>query len=94
MEEVGQTVQQEEMVSEQEVYSFCFALTDEDIRNRVVEFIKPITSQWEIINLQLAYGVLETVTNIFIVHTKSAQILDDDTGIRYDTSYFAALTKD
>lgn len=82
-----ETIEQSE-----EEYEFQFALTDENVRKRVIEFIKPIKDKRDVINLQLAYGVVEAKTNIFIVRTSSTQMKDDDTGEHYDTTYFVALT--
>jgi len=93
MEETSVVTNEENIIEEKEEYLFQFAMTDENIRNKVIEFIKPITNEWDITNLQLAYGVLETKTNIFIVRTKCAQIVDEDTGDWYHTTYFTALTE-
>ena len=94
IEQTTDELVEEENITQHEEYSFQFAMTDEDIRNRVIEFIKPITNERDIINLQLAYGVLETKTKIFIIHTKNEQKWDEDTGARYDTTYFAAVIED
>lgn len=75
-------------------YSFQFALTDEVMQKRIVDFISPIKDQWDILNLQLAYGVLEKENNIFITRIKSGETEDEDTGQDYHTTYLVALTKD
>ena len=93
MEETSVVTNEENIIEEKEEYLFQFAMTDENIRNKVIEFIKPITNEWDIINLQLAYGVLETKTNIFIVRTKCTQTWGERRVIS-NTTYFAALIED
>lgn len=75
-------------------YNFKFILTDEIIQKRIIDFISPITDQYAILNLQLAYGLLETETNLFLTRIKSTNESDENTGQDYDTTYFVVLTSD
>ena len=75
-------------------YSFQFMLTDRTIQQRIIDFISPINNRMEILNLQLAYGIVETQNNLFLTRIKTVDRTDRNTGQPYYTTRFVVLTKD
>ena len=79
---------------EKKSYIFKFMLTDEETQKRVLDYVRPITSDLDIINLQLVYGVKEQESGLLLLRRKSSQRRDGQTGQTYYTTHFLALTQD
>ena len=75
-------------------YSFKFVLTDECIQNRIIEHIRPIDSNNKLINLQMAYGILEENSNIFFARSSFTNKTDKNTGETSYTTSFIVLDGD
>lgn len=75
-------------------YAFEFVLTDEQMHAKILDFVRPVTSRWDIINLQIAYGVRESESGLVMVRTKTSQRRDGETGQNFHTTFFAVLTED
>lgn len=55
-----ETVQKEMVTEVQNVieeYEIAFSLSTKEEQERIVEFIRPITDRWQVINLKLSYRV-------------------------------------
>lgn len=73
-------------------YNLEFALTDETMQKRILEYVRPITSDLQIINLQAVYGVRETESGLMMVRSHSSQRKDTESGVTYRTTNFIVLT--
>ena len=69
-------------------YAFRFELTDKDMQQRIVESTQPYEIMNDVLNLELAYGVLETESQAFVTRVKSTQRRDANTGQTYYTTHF------
>ncbi len=82
---------EEPIIEQEKNYTFEFALTDESMRDSIIEFISPIKSQSDVLNLQLAYGVFEKNINLCLVRRRVRSSRDDDTGEANYTTEFVAI---
>ncbi len=79
---------------QKEKYKYEFALTNDVIRKCIIDEISPIQSSRDLLNLQLAYGVIETKEHIFLTRISSTNWWDDDTGEAMYKTNFIALIED
>ena len=75
-------------------YSFQFVLTDERMQQRIIEFISPLNDSIQVLNLDLAYGIFEKESNLFLTCISCTNKRDGNTGQPYSTTHFVVLTKD
>ncbi len=74
-------------------YKFEFVLTDESIHKRVLNYVRPITSDLQILNLQVAYGVKELESGCIMVRSMASQTRDGENGQTFRTTHFLLLTE-
>ncbi len=94
VEAVQEEAKPVEIPQETKEYHFEFVLTDEQMHAKILDFVRPVTSRWDIINLQIAYGVREPESGLVMVRTKTSQRRDGETGQNFHTTFFAVLTED
>ncbi|MBQ9142945.1 MAG: hypothetical protein IJX63_14325, partial [Lachnospiraceae bacterium] len=76
------------------MYRFEFVLTDVQIQQRIIDFIKPIRYVNDLVNLQLVYGLKERESGLFFTRLKCSMNLVRDTGLNFYTSHFVVLTSE
>lgn len=79
---------------QEEKYKYEFALTNEVIRKCIIDEFMPVKEKKDILNLQLAYGVLNPRDFTFVTLLDEVIKADDDTGENYSIETFVALVKD
>ena len=72
-------------------YSPCFSLLTEEEQKYVIEFIRPVTDKWQIMNLKLAYGVRMESENILMVSYRTVNERDKNSGKTIYHRHFVIL---
>lgn len=72
-------------------YKPHFSLLSEEEQKRVINFIRPITDRWQVMNLKLSYGVRVENENLLLVSYKTVNERAKDTGKTLYTRYFVVI---
>ncbi len=91
-----ETVQKEMVTEVQNVieeYEIAFSLSTKEEQERIVEFIRPITDRWQVINLKLSYGVRVNNTGLFMVSYRTISERDKDRDKTFYKRCFVVLYK-
>ena len=65
---------------ETETYKVYFSLATVEEQKRVIDFIRPITDKWQVMNLKLAYGVRVENADLFLVSYRTTNEREEGTG--------------
>lgn len=76
------------------MYQFEFVLTDAQIQQRIIDFIKPVRYVNDLVNLQLMYGLKERESGLFFTRIKCSVRMDWNTELTLYTSHFVVLTSE
>lgn len=74
-------------------YSAYFSLSTQEEQKRIIEFIRPITDKWQVMNLKLSYGVRVEKADLFMVSYRTLNECAKDTGKMLYRRQFVVLHK-
>ncbi len=72
-------------------YDLSFSLSSEEEQRRIVDFIRPVTNQWQLMSLQLSYGVRVKDADLFMVRYRMEDKQVEGTDKALHMTYFVVI---